>query len=197
MTTLSNVQTQITNTTADTPILSAECDEPEGKTTRHVYPMVFTPENLRTFWEKARVHRTLFSSEIRDDYKSFINLILRQGRDGSIEATGLFWVVDDFVGIFYMTDIRPESDALVHYSFFDGRHRGRIGLVKQMMKYVFDEYNFRRLTVEIPLYATEKTHNFVHKSLGFKKEGRKRKAALFDNEYFDTNIYGILKEEVT
>lgn len=178
------------------PVVSVMCDEPDGVIKREVRPMVFTPANLRIFWEKARVHRTLLKTEIRDDYKQFVSVLVRQHPTGVIEANGLFWVVDDFVGIFALTDIRPELDAVAHYSFFDGRHRGRINLVKEMLRYWFDAYKFNRITAEIPLYATEQTHNFVHKSLGFHKEGRKRKSILFDGEYFDTNIYGILKDEV-
>jgi len=179
-------------------VLSVLCQEPEGDIQREISPLEFTPDTLKEFWEKARVYRTLFNQEIRKNYDVFLNLILRRGlTEDSIEPTGLFWRVDpNFVGVFYMTNITPEQDAQAHYTFFDGRHRGRVDLCKQMLGYVFNRYNLRRLTVEIPLYATEKTHNFVSKSLGFRKEGRKRKAILFDNEWFDVIVYGLLREEV-
>ncbi len=180
------------------PVLSVKCEEPEGDIIREISPLEFTPAVLKEFWEKARVYRTLFNQEIRNNYDRFLPLILRRGlTEDSIEPTGLFWRVDpDFVGVFYMTNIIAEQDALAHYTFFDGRHRGRVDLCKEMLNYVFDRYNLRRLTVEIPLYATEKTHNFVSKSLSFKNEGRKRKAILFDDEWFDVIVYGILREEV-
>lgn len=177
-------------------LMSIKCDEPGGTVVRNVRRMQLTPANLRIFWEKASRYRTIFNSVIRNDFKQFTRLLLRENSAGEVESTGLFWVVDDFVGVFYMTNIRPELDASVHYSFFDGRHRGRVELTKAMLKYAFERYNFQRLTVEIPRYATDKTRNFVETWLGFRKEGRKRKAALFDGEYFDVNIYGILRSEV-
>lgn len=181
------------------PVLSVKCEEPEGDIIREISPLEFTPNVLKEFWEKARVYRTLFNQEIRNDYDRFLPLILRRGlTKDSIEPTGLFWRVDpNFVGVFYMTNIIAEQDCLAHYTFFDGRHRGRVELCEKMLSYAFNKYNLRRVTVEIPLYATDKTHNFVSKSLGFRKEGRKRKAILFDNEWFDVIVYGLLREEVT
>lgn len=179
----------------DNIVLGAKCDEPEGEVIRHVRLMKMTRENLRTFWEKSKQHKTLFSQEIRDDFEKFVNVIFsQQGKD--LELSGLFWVVDNFVGVFYMTEIRVPFDAMTHYTFFDGRHRGRTNLVKQMLRYLFKTYKFRRLSTEVPLYAKQQTHNFVQKSLGFKHEGRKRKACLFDGEWFDVILYGILREEV-
>lgn len=177
-------------------LLSVECDEPSGVITRHVRLLSLTPRNLKIFWEKARQHRTLFSKEIRDNFSEFLRVIVRQDSSGGIMPTGLFWIIDDFVGVFYLTAIRPREDALVHYTFFDGRHRGREKLCIEMLRMAFDSYGFRRLTAEIPTYAKPQVRSFVHNQLGFKGEGRKRKAAFFDNEWFDILIYGILKEEL-
>jgi len=178
------------------PVISVMCDEPGGSVVRHVRRMNLTPENMRTFWERARKFKTIFNSEIRDDFQKFVRVLVTQNTDGSLTANGLFWVIDDFVGVFYLTNILIENDAQAHYTFFDGRHKGRIDLVKTMLRYVFETYGFRRLSVEIPKYNTDKTRNFVEKSLGFKCEGKRRKVAYFDGEWFDSNIYGILREEV-
>ena len=159
---------------------------------------------MKIFWNKARKFRTIFNQEIRDDFEKFVSVILTKRFDekGNISfvSNGLFWVVDDFVGVFYLTSIQRingvNSDGLAHYSFFDGRHEGRIDLVRAMLRYAFQTFDFRRLSVEIPKYNTDKTRNFVEKSLRFKCEGKRRKAALFDNEFFDVSLYGILKEEV-
>lgn len=175
-------------------VLTVACDEPEGQIDRSVYKFVFTPDNLRAFWLRSRQFKTLFSEEIRSDYRKFMDLLLRQ-IGSEIEATGLFYMVDDLLGMFYATDMKPGLDAIVHYSFFDGRHHGRVDLCKQLIRYFFKTYGFQRLTVQLPLYATPKTHNFVNKSLGFRREGRMRKAARFDNELFDVMLYGILRSE--
>src|SRR6266496_5379230 len=128
-------------------ILSAVCPEPEGKVVREVWRMPVTIENLETLWERSRIFKTLFAEEIRGDFKKFCELFLSYGAEG-IELNGLFYVIDDFVGVFYMTDINPGVDAKAHYTFFDRRHRGRIGLVKAMLKYAFTHYGFRRLSTE-------------------------------------------------
>lgn len=176
-------------------ILRVECDEPEGKIARSVRPLRMTKENLHTLFHKFGQFKTIIGKEFTGDFKQFCNLFLTQNPDGSVESNGIFWVVDDFVGIFYITDIQPGVDCVVHYSFFDRRHKGRIVLIKEMMKYVFTVLKFQRLTVKIPLYAKESVFHFTEKYLGFTKEGRLRRAEHFDDKWFDVNIYGLLREE--
>lgn len=181
----------------DEPILlSAKCSEPEGHIIRNIRAMPLTPSNLYKFWEKSRQFKVLFTREINNDFLEFVKLFIVADKDGlPADCNGLFWVVDDFVGVLYMTDIKPGYDAIVHYSFFDRRQRGRQPLIRKMLRYVFEHYGFRRLTVEIPKYAVESTNAFV-RSLNFKEEGRKRKATYYENQWFDVMIYGILREEV-
>src|SRR5678809_584878 len=105
------------------PIFSVACPEPEGMTVRGVYPMPLTPQNMKMFWEKARVFKTLFTRELNDSFQEFAEtLISKHGEE--LSANGLYWRIDNFVGIFYMTDI-TDIDAQIHYTFFDRRHRGR------------------------------------------------------------------------
>ena len=188
------------------PVLTAVCDERQwtkrdgeeylkggSLIERSVYPLILTPETLKTFWEKARKFQYLFDRSINNDFKTFCELLLTDGPEG-VQPTGLFWVVDNFVGIFYLSKIIPGVDASVHYTFFDRRHHGRLELTKEMLKYGFRKYNFRRMTVELPLYAREYTFKFVEE-LGFKREGRKRKAVWHNDDWFDIVLFGILKEE--
>lgn len=176
-------------------ILEVECDEPEGKIVRQVRPLRFTKENLYTLFLKFSQFKTIIGKEFRGDFKQFCTLFLTQQRDGTVDSNGIFWVVDDFVGIFYITEIQPGVDCTVHYSFFDKRHKGRIELIKGMMRYVFEALKFQRMTARIPLYAKPSVLYFTEQHLGFTKEGRMRKAELFDGKWFDVNIYGLLREE--
>jgi len=177
------------------PILTIECDEPEGTVVRNVYPMMLTPHNLHAFWTKVKERKfsTIFNEEVRGNFHKFMEVFLREGPEG-IESRGIFWVVDEFVGVLYLTDIEPEVDAKVHYVFFDGRHRGRIDLVRAMIVYVMVRYNFHRLTAETPLFYKPSAF-LLAESIGFVKEGRKRLARKFDGKWFDVNVYGILREE--
>lgn len=174
------------------PVVSVECKEPEGTVIRHVYPMLLSMENLRTFWEKASQFRTLFTDDINGDFSKFCELFISADEAG-VRAHGLFWVVDDFVGVFYLNFIR-ETEALCHYTFFDRRHFGREELTKAMLRHVFIKYGFQRLNVEVAAYASKHTFGFTH-ALGFVKEGRKRKCLLYKGDWFDVHQYGLLREE--
>lgn len=174
------------------PVLSVVCQEPEGDVTRNVYRLVFTPENLQKFWDKAKGFPTIYNTNIRtieDFYNLFISEI-----DGKLELNGALWVIDDFVGIFYVSDITA-TEGNVHYIFFDKRHKGRSGLVKKMLKYVFQTYKFNRLNAEIPLYVTKYVRYFVT-NIGFTLEGRKRKAAFYNGDWFDVLLFGLLHSDL-
>lgn len=184
--------TRIFDTTK--PVVTAVCEEKRGRVVRNIYPMQLSKENLDKFWEKQSQFRALFVDEINGDFKKFAELFISE--DGNtLHANGLFWVVDDFVGIFYMTHI-TDIDAQAHYTFFDRNHFGREELTKKMIKFVFDKYKFQRLNVEIPMYASKKTFDFTQ-SLGFVREGRRRAAAHYKGEWFDIACFGILNTEVT
>lgn len=176
------------------PILTVECHEPNGVFRREVRPLIFDMDTLFHFWEKAKQFPTLFAQDINDNFGEFCSLFLSNGHNGQYEAKGLFYLIDDWVGILYMTDISHPSEATVHYTFFDRRQNGRVPLMKEMIKHVFLKYGFNRLNASLPLYATP-AFPFV-KAIGFVDEGRKRKCRLYKNEYYDEALFGILKSEV-
>jgi len=177
------------------PVVVSRCDEPEGVKFRSVRFMPLTLKNLKRFWELASRFDALFGVEIRGDFRKFLDMFIRQGPDG-VTTNGLFWVVDNFIGVFYLTRLRPLIDADVHYTFLDGRHRGRIELTKDMLRWGFEHYQLRRMNTEIPVYATKYPFQFV-KELGFVEEGRKRRAALFGGKWFDVIQFGLLREELS
>ena len=177
----------------DEPVVTTTCREPEGTFERNIYRMSLSPENIQRVYERAKKFRTLFSDEINGDPRKFTETFISE-EDGIIRANGLFWVIDDYVGLYYMTHIE-EHDARVHYTFFDRRHIGREQLTRDMIKYVFDYFGFRRLTTEIPMYASKHTFDFVINRLGFTKEGRRRQAVEYKGQWFDIMTLGILREE--
>lgn len=176
------------------PILSVVCDEPEGNIVRNVYRFEMTPESLLEFWNKAKQFPTLFGEEIKSDAQKFIDMFFKVSTDGYVSSDSLFFLVDDFVGLFRISEAEENGNANVHYTFFDGRHRGRLGLVRSMIKWVFNEYGFHRLSVEIPNYARPGVRHFVTE-IGFVYEGKKRSAALYKGERFDVNLYSLLNDE--
>lgn len=174
-------------------ILTVSCNEPSGVVDRSVYPLTLTLETLSKFYNKAKQFKTLFNDDIKDDFKKFLEVFLSTGEDNQITPRGLLWVIDDFVGLYYITDIR-EYEATVHYTFFDRRQKGRDKLTQYMIKYVFDKYQFHRLNVEVAAYAGKFVDPFV-KSLGFKYEGKKRSSIKHKDRWHDMYLYGLIKED--
>ena len=82
-------------------VVSIECNEPEGKVVRHVRFLVLSLENLKTFWEKARQHKTLFSAEIRDNFAEFLKVLVRQDSSGGVAPTGFFLLLYYFFFVFF------------------------------------------------------------------------------------------------
>ena len=101
--------------------------------------------------------------------------------------------VDD-VGIFFLNEIIPHQSASAHFVFWDKRFRGREELCKEMLRYVFEQYKFERIQVEVPLYAYH-TMDAVE-NLGFVLEGRIRRAILYHDKWFDVNLYSVLPSDL-
>jgi RimJ/RimL family protein N-acetyltransferase len=173
-------------------ILSCICDEPKGSIERSVYLMEMSRENIHILWEKCSQFPILFTSPV-GSFEQFVNRFLYR-EEGEFLPRGLVWVLDDFVGIYHLTNIIPGEDALVHYSFFDKRHKGRELISLLMLQYAFNEFSFQRLSVEIPTYAKEFSFNFI-KSLGFKEEGVRRNSAWYQDKWFPKMLFGILRDE--
>lgn len=185
------------------PVVTCLCDEKNVQVERHIYgPIPIDMNTLHIIWEKSRPFKNLFNKEARADFSEFIKLFAQiDEATGMLFGEGLFWRVDDFVGIYYLTDIYPGFEAKAHFTFFDKRLKGRLELTKELLRHIFKKYHFRRLTVELPKYVqfaddpNGGPKGFI-KALGFQAEGRKRKAAIMDNVWFDVNIYGIIPEDL-
>ena len=111
------------------------------------------------------------------------------------EGPGIFWNLDDFNGVFYLNKIVPGRDAHAHVNMLDGRFKGREEVTKRLLKYVFDEYDFHRLTVQVPVYIKPNVIRFIRR-LGFVSEGRIREVVPYHDKWFDVFVFGILKDEI-
>lgn len=176
----------------DSILYSAVCEEPEGTVTRNVRRFIFTPENLLALWERQRQFKTLMGREIYS-FDEFVDFFIRVLPNGAIEPRGICHVIDDGVGIFWLSDITYPAYAEVHYTFFDRRHKGRVNLVREAIKYIFDATDIGCLYVRVGLYA-KSPMKFVEQ-IGFKKEGRLRKRMYYQGSWYDANSYSITQEE--
>lgn len=82
----------------------------------------------------------------------------------------LVWQSGALIGCLLLTHIIPGVDAEAHFVFFDRVLFGRRTLLWNLMGKVFTEYQFQRLTVEVPEYLTP-LYKFVRKKLMFRLEG--------------------------
>ena len=179
----------------DNCILTHMCHEPEGDSERSVRLMPLSIDNLKKFWELAKQFRTLFNEEIRGDFKKFIDVFLYYDAKDQLQTRGLFWVLDDFAGVYYMTKIVPGVDALVHVNMLDGRFKGREEITKRLILHAFEKYGFHRLTVQVPVYIKPNVIRFI-RNLGFVSEGRLRGLVYYHDKWFDVFSFGIFKDEI-
>jgi RimJ/RimL family protein N-acetyltransferase len=157
--------------------------------------MQLTPENLQRFWNEGKKFKRLFNKEVATNFKSFVEMFVSEDKDGKYISNGLFWVIDDFVGIFYLTDITTGLDAIAHFTFFDRKLYGRAPLARALVQDVFNTYGLRRISAEAPEFLGPRVMEFIQE-IGFKKEGIKRKAAYYDGKFHNKVLYGILPEDL-
>lgn len=176
-------------------VITKVCHEPEGDFERSIRPMPLSVENLEKFWRKAKQFRTLFNEEIRGDFKKFIDVFLYYDARNQIQTRGLFWILDDFAGVYYMTKIIPGVDALCHVNMLDGRFKGREEITKRLLLHGFEKYGFHRLTIQVPVYIKPNVIRFI-RNLGFVSEGRLRGLVLYHDKWFDVFSFSIFKDEI-
>ncbi len=176
-------------------IVTQVCHEPEGDFERSIRSMPLSLDNLTKFWERAGKYRTLFNEEIRGDFKKFLDVFLFYDAKNQVQTRGLFWVLDDFAGVYYMTRIIPGVDALVHVNMLDGRFKGREEITKRILLHAFEKYGFHRLTVQVPVYIKPNVIRFI-RNLGFVSEGRLRGLVEYHDKWFDVFSFSIFKDEL-
>lgn len=174
------------------PIVTVRCNEPEGTFDRTVTPVALSWEKLRSYYERLKEYDVVFNDHVPNTPGGFASIFVDIGEDLTVSANGLLWEVDD-VGILYLTHITPGISALAHFSFWDRRIRGREKLVREMVKHCFKRYGFQRIEVRVALYATPVLA--AVERIGFVKEGRARKAVRRNGEWYDVNLYSMLREE--
>jgi RimJ/RimL family protein N-acetyltransferase len=169
-------------------VLECVCSERSGSVVRFVRPTQFSLDKLGFLWEKLREFDVLFNDHVRGDFEAFLNHFIVQV-NGEFRAAGLMWDVDD-VGMFLLNDIKPAISASAHFVFWDRKFSGREELCREMVKYALDEFQLKRIQVEVPLYA-RKTMSAVER-IGFVQEGRMRDTTLYKDDWFDSNVYSMI-----
>lgn len=151
-----------------------------------------TREVLEEYYNRIKEFDVVFNDLVPNNGADFASIFIGQEQNGELYAKGLIWEVDD-VGILYLTEI-TKTQALAHFTFWDRRIRGRLDLIREMIRHCFERYGFERIETRVALYA--KPILPVVEKIGFIKEGRLRHTSPYKGKWFDTNIYSILKGEL-
>lgn len=168
------------------------CREPEGDILRTVRHIEFNADNLNKLWNQVSKFPTFMGVEI-NNVEDMLRYFVDEDSNGMLKPKGLCLVIDDFVGLFWLTDIKGINEASVHYTFFDKRHRGRLELCKKAIEFCFNSFHFHRLWTMAPVI--EKGVIYFIKQLKFVEVGRLRRNTYFKGKWFDTYLYDILRED--
>lgn len=156
-------------------------------------PVALSTERLRSYYDRLKEFDVVFNDHLPNTPEGFASIFLTVNDDFSVSANGLLYEVDD-VGILYLTHIIPNYSALAHFAFWDRRLRGREELIQKMIRFAFEFFGFQRIETRVAMFAVPMMA--AVERIGFKKEGRAREAILKDGEWFDANLYSILRKEV-
>lgn len=157
-----------------------------------VRELPYSRNNLYHLWLSVKRHKNLANKELREDFKSFVEIFL-EGNLEDLKPRGLVWVVNDFAGLFILNNI-TNVEATVHIAILNRKVEDP-NISKEMLKFAFSTFKFHRLNAEVPVYVRPQFFDFV-KSVGFIEEGNKRKCVWFDNKWFDMRLYGLLNTEI-
>ena len=173
-------------------VLECLCRERDGEIVRSVKQTELSLSRLKFIWEQVKDFKVLFNDFVEGDFQAFVDHFIVQV-DGELSAAGLMWDVDD-VGMFFLNEIKPAVSGTAHFLFWDEKFRGRDELCRQMLRYLFEQYEFVRIEVRVPLYASPTL--VAVERVGFIQEGRIRSAALYKGKWFDVNVYSVLREDL-
>lgn len=162
----------------------------DGKTYT-VRPFRLSRESVHELWKTFQKHSTLLEDHYRGNLDIFLNYVM----DPSVIILEVLEEGEEVVGVFYADEIKPKSDAKVHYVFFDKRTKGRQKLFLNVLKYFMVSFQLPRVSIEAPTFAYAALNRI--RSLGFWLEGRKRKAALYDGKWCDKLQFSVLYEDLT
>ena len=94
----------------------------------------------------------------------------------------------------YIRDIKQGHMASLHALNLDGQRALDRDLIRREMLQMMRDFDLRRLNVLVPAPVVDV--KAILYWLGFEAEGRIRDACIFDREFADSEIFGILRREL-
>ena len=151
--------------------------------------MGLTWPKLFMLWEQLKKFRVLFSDLTKGDFDNFVRYVT---------SPDTFWLEiyngGEVVGLVTLEGIERLVEANAHVLFLDKHLADKIDICKEIVKWLFGNFTFHRLTVEVPVNYYWSVR--LVKELGFKHEGRRREVTLIEGKWVDSYTFGLLRQEV-
>ncbi len=157
-----------------------------------VREMSLSPEKVDAMWEILRQYRTIFTDFTKGDKDNFVRLLA---------SPDMYWLeihdeeAEELVGLVYFQDLMTSTDALGHLVILDRKASEKAKVIQAIAKYMFDNFAINRISAPIPAIYFGSRRLLL--KAGFKLEGTKREALLIEGKWHDTQIFGLLRSEVT
>lgn len=138
-------------------------------------------------WKKLLSHPALALEYGPPGEEGFVGMLLSKDN--------LYFEVkqgEESVGVLFMTDIHDPRLREIHAIFYDSALTNKVSVCRRLAQYTFDTFGFPRLTAAIP-ESFGATARFL-KKVGFRMEGRKKKAAFIKRDWQDVLIFGLLPD---
>jgi len=144
----------------------------------------FTRQKLLNLWEIVSQYPTTFADGTKNP-EDFIRRLLAKNTI-VIETDG---------GVILIEHIDIGVSAEFHATFWDHKLSPRKDELKEILLWVFLTFNLERLETTVASYARA-VKRFLKDRLGFVYEGTLRNAIKNQNEFYNLEIYSILRDEV-
>lgn len=152
-------------------------------------PLVLTNEKMESLWSEFSKFWQVFDDVMPRTFEVFKQTLLNP-----YNAFYEFVEGEQVVGIASAMGIRPPVDAVIHIAMFDRRLRGRELVMLMCLGDFMVKYRLRRVTAF--LANDNPMAQKLARRLGFKLEGVMRDGMKRRGQFWDTQMYGLLIEEL-
>ena len=144
------------------------------------------PKKVGELWDEFQKHDFLFTEHTAGKFEPFFYILINPGSTWlEIYDT----TEDKPLGVIMATKIIHGYDSECHFAVWNGKARGKEDLFRESMKWIFDQYELRRLSAHV-IGFQRGVIRFVER-MGFTHEGEKREAVMKDDKWFGLVLYGL------
>ena len=145
----------------------------------------FPEERFNALWERVSKADYAFEDTTRDDKVRFVQGML-------VPGTYNFEIPDEIFA--QLVGAGKDSNAMIHFtSLSTGPTSPLIDAASELFRFAFDDIGVHRITAYIPSFNQKVIRMATLVRMKF--EGQMRKAYLYNEEWWDIHIYGLLEHE--